>query len=118
MPLPQNKLPCSCGKEKAWQIREIYFACCRQATSILLGFWRGSLSAMAMTFFTVDILLLFRRIVECEARPLFPQETHAEFKDLVEECWHQTASKRPSFAETRAKLDCMLVGGSTTCARA
>ena len=59
-------------------------------------------------FFMVDMLLLFRRIVDCDARPDFPRETHHDLKNLIEACWHQTASLRPSFAEIRAKLDCML----------
>ena len=65
-------------------------------------------------FFMVDALLLFSRIVECNARPNFPQETHVGLQNLIEACWHQTASLRPSFAEIRAKLDCMLAEDITT----
>ena len=48
-------------------------------------------------------------------RPAIPENTSFEYKTLMERCWHDTPSNRPSFSDICDNLDRIYQNSETRC---
>eukprot|EP00049_Salpingoeca_infusionum_P014914 m.285555 g.285555 ORF g.285555 m.285555 type:complete len:732 (+) comp15776_c0_seq12:482-2677(+) len=66
-------------------------------------------------FLNMEVFSIFFNVVRHKKRPPIPANCHPDFAQLIEKCWNQKPSERPSFTEIWIELDKISVCETQDC---